>query len=439
MFLCVLFGSYENIIMKNHLLILLFSCVCTVLASQDCDRTFWFSSQADIDSFPLRFPDCINIYGELRVFGDDVTNVDSLIQIEYVSQFVHIRDSALENIDGLANLEGIGHNMVITNNRYLKSIEGIRNLSDFDLIAISDNPLLALCSYEHICNHLEKYGRYYIGNNSPGCNNRYEVLSSCNIDIDGDERVEIMFEGFENYDNEDLPENWINTFEVNRYDLVPNMERVSSLSEGDNAILLRSNIPFFEGNIDTYIQRELDDNSGLIDIHFTYSCTGEGLCSVVLGQGFPGETGSNARNVWNVLAGDSTVRTVSLYNIPVNEPFDEFNYVLLMASPVWTPVGSYGISEFTIDSLSITRKDISASSISFDHHDVVIYPNPAEDLLNINTNRKLKKIIISNALGYKLKTYSPSEIIDIAYLDNGVYYLILISEDMQSIHKFVRR
>ena len=439
MFLCVLFGSYENIIMKNHLLILLFSCVCTVLASQDCDRTFWFSSQADIDSFPLRFPDCINIYGELRVFGDDVTNVDSLIQIEYVSQFVHIRDSALENIDGLANLEGIGHNMVITNNRYLNSIEGISNLSDFDLIAISDNPLLALCSYEHICNHLEKYERYYIGNNSPGCNNRYEVLSSCNIDIDEDERVEIMFEGFEDYDNEELPENWINTFEVNRYDLVPNMERVSSLSEGDNAILLRSNIPFFEGNIDTYIQRELDDNSGLIDIHFTYSCTGEGLCSVVLGQGFPGETGSNARNVWNVLAGDSTVRTVSLYNIPVNEPFDEFNYVLLMASPVWTPVGSYGISEFTIDSLSITRKEISASSISFDHHDDVIYPNPAEDVLYIKTVERFDRMIIMNSLGQVIMSRGYEKEISVDELESALYYLMLIRDGRSKAYCFVKR
>lgn len=99
-----------------------------------------------------------------------------------------------------------------------------------------------------------------------------------------------------------------------------------------------------------------------------------------LGQGISGNSGENMKNIWEVDAGDTTIQTVILENIAIDPPFNEFRTIQFMASPVWSPVGSYGVSFFTIDSLMV--QDISLATGILDVENkltVSVFPNPANN------------------------------------------------------------
>jgi hypothetical protein len=169
----------------------------------------------------------------------------------------------------------------------------------------------------------------------------------------------------------------------------PNVERVTSLTEGNFAILLRSNGPGFEGPERTIIERQLCDFPSRVDIAFTYTCRGDGYCEVVLGQSSEPTSGVNHRSIWNGHTQDTIKRTVVLNNIPVNPPFLGFQTIQFRANPVYWTGGSWGISEFTIDSLVVREYSISTGDASLSESSTLftIYPNPSHDIFYIQSNK----------------------------------------------------
>ena len=59
---------------------------------------------------------CSHISGYLKVRWEYIDNVDALSNIVSVGDYVEFVSTALTNIDGLANLETIGSDLVILNN-----------------------------------------------------------------------------------------------------------------------------------------------------------------------------------------------------------------------------------------------------------------------------------------------------------------------------------
>ena len=130
---------------------------------------YYISSQADIDSFPILFPDCDKIGGFLNIHGvdtiynllgfnqlteivnggikitathiTDLKGFDSLSHADYTVQIFY--NDNLQNLDGFQNMTHVHDNFFIGYNHQLQSLHGLDNFikvrGNFTLI---DNPLL---------------------------------------------------------------------------------------------------------------------------------------------------------------------------------------------------------------------------------------------------------------------------------------------------------
>ena len=70
---------------------------------------------------------------------------------------------------------------------------------------------------------------------------------------------------------------------------------------------------------------------------------------------------------------------------------------------------------------------------------ISIYPNPATDILNIDTKNAIRQICIINSLGQEvIRTYNTKQI-NISDLDNGVYFINVLSDNTLIKQKFIKR
>jgi hypothetical protein len=173
---------------------------------------FYLLSQADIDNFQSDFPGCTELQGNVRIFGNDITNLDGLSAITSISGGLYISDhylggnpsltslsglnnlttilsgieisncDVLTNLDGLENLTWIGSSLYILNNNSLTSLEGLRNINALSLVElqIKDNTSLSSCEIQSICDYLAIPAHSStIENNASGCNSKAEVEAAC--------------------------------------------------------------------------------------------------------------------------------------------------------------------------------------------------------------------------------------------------------------------
>ena len=88
-----------------------------------------FSRQSQVDSFPLSYPGCILIEGDLHIEGDDIVNIDSLYPIIAAKgNFLITYNPYLANLKGLLSLRTIEGSLSIIQNPKLKSLHGLTSL-----------------------------------------------------------------------------------------------------------------------------------------------------------------------------------------------------------------------------------------------------------------------------------------------------------------------
>lgn len=135
---------------KYSVLFILFINILT-LVSQPCPENLGFSSQTMIDNFRSAFPNCKEIEGSLVISDysndDPITNLDSLISIESIGEFIYISNCrSLIDISGLGSLQTVGDyfefyfsdNLTsLSGLDSLKSIGGRFNLSVMGLVDLS--------------------------------------------------------------------------------------------------------------------------------------------------------------------------------------------------------------------------------------------------------------------------------------------------------------
>ncbi|MBC8465937.1 T9SS type A sorting domain-containing protein [bacterium] len=105
---------------------------------------------------------------------ENVTSIGGLLYFDF--------NSALISFTGLDNLVSIGDDLVIYENNSLISLTGLDNInaSSISNLAISDNPYLATCEIQSVCDYLANpTGIIDIQNNATGCNSQQEVEDAC--------------------------------------------------------------------------------------------------------------------------------------------------------------------------------------------------------------------------------------------------------------------
>ena len=202
------------------------------LFSQPClPDGITFSSQTQIDSFQINYPNCTEIGGTLTIRGNTIKDLSNLNVITSIERSLSIYENdSLETLVGLENLSEINEVLSIKNNKILKNLEGLNNINsigvwlrihnndsieyitalsnlnsigeifeitdnktlksltgldnvEFDSIGyfeICNNDSLSYCNVDFVCNYLsDPNGKIRIYNNAPGCNNPPEIADSC--------------------------------------------------------------------------------------------------------------------------------------------------------------------------------------------------------------------------------------------------------------------
>lgn len=90
-----------------------------------------FSTQAQIDSFQVNYPNCTEIEGDVNIQGSSIRNLYGLSVLTSIGGSLSIRyNDLLSNVTGLNNLTQIGSLLSIEYNDSLKNITAFFNLTD---------------------------------------------------------------------------------------------------------------------------------------------------------------------------------------------------------------------------------------------------------------------------------------------------------------------
>jgi len=145
-----------------------------------------FSTQAQIDSFQIKYPNCRHIQGPVVINGPDITNLNGLTSVASIGGFLDIAsNNSLTDITGLINLKSINGYLQVGWNRALKSLTGLDSI-EFDAITsleIRQNDSLSNCSVQSICYYILTGKSLQIYSNTTGCNNAQEIFDRCHYDL----------------------------------------------------------------------------------------------------------------------------------------------------------------------------------------------------------------------------------------------------------------
>lgn len=110
---------------------------------------------------------------------------------------------------------------------------------------------------------------------------------------------------------------------------------------------------------------------------------------------------------------------------------DQFNHKI--NDPYPTPINTGG---FDLDALGIIHQKypVSVSDLESDK-DVILYPNPANDILHIQTSKEIKNVILIDYLGKKIPVTLENNRLPLHALASGCYHLVCEMQDHQIIHR----
>lgn len=111
----------------------LFLCIflITLSKSQNCiPNAIVFTTQQQVDDFPANYPGCSIITGNVGITGNDITNLDSLIQITQINGSMQILNANnLSSLSGLDSLNSIGGSLIFNSVASLINLTGLGQLS----------------------------------------------------------------------------------------------------------------------------------------------------------------------------------------------------------------------------------------------------------------------------------------------------------------------
>lgn len=139
-----------NKVIRRILLSTIFTFIVMVAYSQVClTNGITFNNQQEIDSFPVNYPSCDSIIGEVSISGDSIYNLDGLIQLTYIGGNLLIADNKnLKDIAGLGGLITIDGSLSIAANDSLFSLTGLNTLEHIngDFAIKGNDELISLSS-----------------------------------------------------------------------------------------------------------------------------------------------------------------------------------------------------------------------------------------------------------------------------------------------------
>lgn len=142
-----------------------------------------FTTQQQIDDFIISYPYCTEIAGSVNISGADIINLDGLANVTGIGGNLEINNNpSLQYLDGLNSLVNLGGHLSISSNNSLTSLQGLQNINMNTVIHlyIQNNVILSACyNLPNICEYLHNGGAATISGNTGECINRNTVETSC--------------------------------------------------------------------------------------------------------------------------------------------------------------------------------------------------------------------------------------------------------------------
>jgi hypothetical protein len=105
-----------------------------------------FYYQSEIDNFQTNYPGCTEIEGDVRIYWEDINNLNGLNVLTSIGDSLIIISTNLVNLSGLNSLTSIGGGLYLDSNSSLSSLSGLEALTTIgiDLDIWSNNALINL-------------------------------------------------------------------------------------------------------------------------------------------------------------------------------------------------------------------------------------------------------------------------------------------------------
>ncbi len=85
-------------------------------------------TQSEVDAFATTYPNCTHLNNSLNIDGNNITNLNGLLQIQDVNGGIFISDTSIQDLSGLNNIQNLNSSLIITTNYSLTSFNGLQNL-----------------------------------------------------------------------------------------------------------------------------------------------------------------------------------------------------------------------------------------------------------------------------------------------------------------------
>ena len=386
--------------MYKYLITALLILMRLISGAQNCPSgNVILTSQNEVDSFRVNYPNCTEIEGDLVIGNPDlsfINSLDSLIGLTSISGSLVIGGNLyLENLNGLNNLVSIGndfrtyviktltHGTAQIGNGNLESLEALQNLQfiggDLEIV---NNSSLSVCDMDWICSYLNNpNGIVNIYGNAEGCKSVVDVAQNC-----GDSLPCLPYGNYRLYSQDDI-DNFSQAF--------PNCNDL----QGDLLIMGNADMTNFNG---------LNGLTSIGDDLWIFNCTGmdspeglENLNSIggdllLEGNAFYSLSGlDNVQSIGGalIITGQENLSDLSGLN---NIEGSSINSLLIMENPnlstcdvesICGYLASPGANPLITNNgsgCSSVEEVETACSVGFDEFSAEdgnfnIYPNPAND------------------------------------------------------------
>jgi hypothetical protein len=116
---------------KFYIILIALFIVGGSVAAQSClPEGITFSTQAEINSFQINYPNCTQIEGDVTICGSNISNLNGLNVVTYIGGDFSIYDNpSLANLTGLEGLTSLGGDLSIYDNIWMTSLTGLVGLT----------------------------------------------------------------------------------------------------------------------------------------------------------------------------------------------------------------------------------------------------------------------------------------------------------------------
>lgn len=279
-----------------------------------------FNTQQQVDDFPANYPGCSIITGNVGITGNDITNLDSLIQITQISGSLQILNANnLLSLSGLDNLNSIGGSLILTSLPSLTNITGLGQLTTIgSSFTVSNcNGLSSLTGFSQLTSIGSSFS-------VTSCGNLSSVTGFGNITTLGG-NLEIAYNNSINFSGFGSLTSIGGSLIILSFDLL-NLSGLNALQNVSGSVELNGNItnlPSLNSLISVNGNISISNNDQLIELNSFQNLTNAGLLTINQNNQLVAINGfQNLENIGQQLtiSGNTFLSSISGFNHPVTAP-----------------------------------------------------------------------------------------------------------------------